>query len=123
MPNSVKADFILDLLIQGDIVLPDRVLTDGMIGIRDGLIAAIFEPGATPSCRDRIDARGKLVLPGVIDAHVHCFSSLQEGFVYATRSAAAGGVTTLIDMPYDAEAPVVSSNELIAKSLTAIFSL
>jgi allantoinase len=109
MPNSVKADFILDVLIQGDIVLPDRVLTDGMLGIRDGLIAGIFEPGPIPSCRDRIDARGKLVLPGVIDAHVHCFSALQEGFVYATCSAAAGGVTTLIDMPYDAGAPVVSA--------------
>ena len=42
MPNSVKADFILDVLIQGDIVLPDRVLTDAMIGIRDVLIAGIF---------------------------------------------------------------------------------
>jgi len=115
MPDSAKADFILDVLIQGDIVLPDRVLTDGMIGIREGLIAGIFEPGVTPSCCDRIEARGKLVLPGVIDAHVHCFSSLQEGFVYATRSAAAGGVTTLIDMPYDAGAPVVSADVLLKK--------
>jgi allantoinase len=115
MPNSVKADFILDVLIQGDIILPDRVLTDGMIGISDGLIAGIFEAGAVPSCRDRIDARGKFVLPGAIDAHVHCFSSLQEGFVYATRSAAAGGVTTLIDMPYDAGAPVVSADVLLKK--------
>jgi len=115
MQNSVKADFIPDLLIQGDIVLPDRVLTDCMIGIRDGLIAGIFEAGAIPSGCERIDARGKLVLPGVIDAHVHCFSSLQEGFVYATRSAAAGGVTTLIDMPYDAGAPVVSADVLFKK--------
>ena len=115
MAYSEKADSMLDVLVQGDIVVADGLLTDGMIGIREGLIARIFEPGATPLCRDRIDARGKLVLPGAIDAHVHCFSSPQEGFVYATRSAAVGGVTTLIDMPYDAGAPVVSADVLFKK--------
>lgn len=115
MPDSGKANLLLDVLIRGDIVLPDRVLTDGMIGIRDGLIAGIFKPSATPACRNRIDTSGKLILPGVIDAHVHCFSCMQEGFVCATRSAAAGGVTTLIDMPYDAGAPVVSAEVFLKK--------
>ena len=41
-------------------------------------------------------------MPGAIDAHVHCYSSAEEGFETASRSAAAGGVTTIIEMPYDA---------------------
>jgi allantoinase len=43
-----------------------------------------------------------LVLPGAIDAQVHSRSQLgQEDFIWSTRSAAAGGVTTIVDMPYD----------------------
>ena len=42
-------------------------------------------------------------MPGAIDAHVHCYSALTEGFTVATQSAAAGGVTTIVEMPYDAD--------------------
>jgi hypothetical protein len=44
----------------------------------------------------------KWVLPGIIDSHVHSLSYPGEGFFNSTRSAAAGGVTTIIDMPVDA---------------------
>ena len=45
---------------------------------------------------------GFFVLPGAIDAQVHSRSQKgQEDFIWSTRSAAAGGVTTIVDMPYD----------------------
>src|SRR5690606_28620653 len=51
------------------------------------------------------------VLPGAIDAHVHAFSNSThvEGFGGLTRAAAAGGVTTVIDMPYDSPEPVTTA--------------
>jgi allantoinase len=98
-----------DLVIIGDVVTPSGVLRGGRVGIRQGRITDVLpasmelnEPG-----RDTWDFSGSLVLPGGIDAHVHCFSEGREGFVAATSAAAAGGVTTIIEMPYDDGNPVV----------------
>ncbi|MFH1511052.1 MAG: amidohydrolase family protein [Candidatus Woesearchaeota archaeon] len=54
------------------------------------------------SCDDYIDATGKIVLPGIIDPHVHFREpgmTYKEDFLSGSRAAAAGGVTTIIDMP------------------------
>lgn len=50
------------------------------------------------------------VLPGAIDAHVHCYSHDGEGMFAATRSAVAGGVTTIVEMPFDATGPVKNAD-------------
>lgn len=84
--------------IKGNIVLPTEVLFDSYLTINDGKIASISNER---NDNNFIDASGQYILPGAIDAHVHCYSSLAEGFTKATRSAAAGGVTTIIEMPYD----------------------
>jgi allantoinase len=55
------------------------------------------------------------VFPGAVDAHVHCFSELAEGFEHATAGAAVGGVTTIVEMPYDADNPVVDADQLHRK--------
>jgi allantoinase len=107
----------LDLVVRGDIVLPGRLLRDGAVGIVDGRIVGVFEHGFTLPRRTVVDARGQYVLPGVIDAHVHCFSAPKEGFTHATRAAAAGGVTTIIDMPYDMGNPVVSRDRFLEKRI------
>jgi dihydropyrimidinase len=90
----------------------DRVIKDGTIatasdtfsadiGIKDGRIVAL---GENLSGDDVIDATGKLVLPGGIDAHVHIDQPKKGGIAMAddfrsgTRSAAAGGTTTI--MPF-----------------------
>ena len=54
-------------------------------------------------CKDFGDA---YVFPGTIDVHVHCFSNPNEGFVTTSSSAAAGGITTFLDMPYDLPNPI-----------------
>ncbi|MCR2821692.1 dihydroorotase [Lederbergia panacisoli] len=91
-----------DLLVKGNVVLPDRVIYDAVIAVLNGKISGIYEEISELSAKEIIDATSCYILPGAIDAHVHCFSALEEGFTNAGFSAAAGGVTTMIEMPYDA---------------------
>ncbi len=98
-----------DRVIRGDIVLPDGVLNEGYVAIRGEHIAAIGQ-GAPPPAGETIDHRGKLVLPGLVDGHMHTSSALGwAGIEGATRTAAAGGVTTCVDMPYDIPRPVTDA--------------
>jgi allantoinase len=90
-----------DLVITGRVVRTDRILDDGYVAVRDGLIERVAA-GPPPQARDRQDFGSALVLPGAIDAQVHSRSQRgQEDFIWSTRAAAAGGVTTIVDMPYD----------------------
>ncbi|KAB7707167.1 amidohydrolase family protein [Bacillus aerolatus] len=88
------------ITIKGNIVLPTEILFDSYLTMSDGKITDISKETTSANV---IDATNQYILPGAIDAHVHCYSSLAEGFTNATRSAAAGGVTTIIEMPYDAD--------------------
>ena len=104
-----------DLVIQGDLVLPEETLRDGYLAIIAGRIAAIGA-GLPPPARESVDASGRLVFPGLIDGQVHAGSA--EGFTGLedlTRSAAAGGITTVVDMPYDEPDPVVDCDLLARK--------
>ncbi|AYD04148.1 amidohydrolase family protein [Neorhizobium sp. NCHU2750] len=101
-----------DLVLKGTLVLPERVVPGGFIAVRDGLVAAVGQ-GDMPSAREHHDLRAALILPGAIDAQVHSLSQKnQEDFIWSTRSAAAGGVTTIVDMPYD-EGNLVCSAEAV----------
>jgi allantoinase len=102
-----------DLSLTGTIVLPDRIIERGHVAVRDGKIAAVGD-GPAPAARTRHDLGTALVLPGAIDAQTHSLSQRnQEDFIWSTRSAAAGGVTTIVDMPYD-EGNLVCSAEAVA---------
>lgn len=71
------------------------------VHIADGVITAL-EEGRTAGGAQVVDARGMYVLPGAIDAHVHSRDPgfpAKEDFGTLTSAAAAGGVTTVIDMP------------------------
>lgn len=96
-----------DLLIRGDVILPDRVLRGGALATRGGRIAAIFEPGVQAEAAVVRDYGGCYVMPGLVDTHVHTGSTPTEGIAHATAAAAAGGVTTIVDMPYDSPDPVI----------------
>ena len=100
----------LDLVVHGDIVLPGgAILRGGWLGVTGGTVVSTSrEPLAG---RDSLDASGLLVLPGFVDAHVHTRSYEGEGITATTRAAAAGGTTTIIDMPFDRPARPVSSRE------------
>ncbi|MDB5506163.1 MAG: allantoinase [Devosia sp.] len=104
------ADF--DLVLAGTVVLPDRVIENGYVAVSGGKIALVGA-GVAPAGAERHDLGPALILPGAIDAQVHSLSQKnQEGFAWSTKSAAAGGVTTIVDMPYD-EGNVVNSAEAV----------
>src|SRR6516162_593357 len=91
---------MIDQVFSGTIVLPDRMLDDGHVLVADGLVQRVGT-GPLPA-GERYGGAGYLILPGAIDAQVHSRSQKgQEDFIWSTRSAAAGGVTTIVDMPYD----------------------
>jgi len=69
-----------------------------------------------------IDARGLVVLPGVVDAHAHFNEPGRadwEGWEAGTRGAAAGGVTTVLEMPLNAHPPTITAANFDAKKAVA----
>jgi allantoinase len=105
----------MDLVIKGTIVTPGAVLENGWVAVENGRIAAVGQ-GAAPA-GDRVDDRGAaLILPGAVDGQTHATSYKGlPGIADTTRSAVAGGVTTLIDMPYDNPEPLDRPERLAAK--------
>lgn len=92
-------DINFDLVVKNGRVFTANGQMSIDIWIKDGRIAAL---GGAHRAEDRIDARGMLVLPGAIDAHVHFRDpgpNYKEDWASGSASAAAGGVTTIIDQP------------------------
>lgn len=104
---------MFDLIVRdGSVVFPDGV-KQCSLGIADGRVAGLFEGDAGVRARETIEAGGKLVLPGLVDAHVHFREPglvHKEGFASGSRAAAAGGVTTVMVMPTDN--PMTTTPEL-----------
>jgi allantoinase len=108
-----------DLVLKGTLVLADRIVPQGYVAVRDGLVAAVGQ-GQMPSARESHDLGASLILPGAVDAQVHSLSQKnQEDFIWSTRSAAAGGVTTIVDMPYDEGNLVCSADAVRSKAAHA----
>ncbi|WP_127753888.1 amidohydrolase family protein [Devosia sp. 1566] len=105
----------MDEVIQGTIVTPTGPIEHGWLAIAGGKIAAIGE-GKAPVA-DRVhDAGTALVIPGVIDGQTHAGSyGGLPGIASTTRSAVAGGVTTIVDMPYDNPTPLNTMERLEQK--------
>ncbi len=93
----------------------DLLLVDGRIGA----IAPVVAPGRDDTV---IDAGGLLVLPGLVDAHVHLQEPGRtewEGWATGSSAAAAGGVTTVVDMPIDSYPPTTTAEAVRAKVAAA----
>lgn len=100
-----------DLLIRG-------AHPQAAIGIADGRIVALHGGSAVVE----VDATGLLVLPGVVDAHVHFNDPGRadwEGWETGSRAALAGGVTSVCDMPLNSTPPVVNAAAFDAKRAAA----
>lgn len=91
------------------------------VGVRDGVVALIAERGRLPAADATIDAHGLWLLPGFVDAHFHCRAPdhpEREDFASGTAAAAAGGVTTLLEMPI-ADVGVTQASMLEARRALA----
>jgi allantoinase len=123
-------------MISGErVVLPEGI-GPAVIHTAGGRIAAIVRAPAQSSARatlarldaaqtrgvQLIDAGNFVVMPGLVDTHVHVNDPGRaewEGFDHATRAAAAGGVTTLVDMPLNSIPPTTTVEGFDAKRVAA----
>lgn len=93
---------IADLVIRGGTLVMADGARRGGIAITGGSIAVVDRDDALPQARATIDATGRHVLPGVIDTHVHLREPgrlEREDWITGTQAAAAGGITTILEMP------------------------
>lgn len=91
---------VLDLLLKSMKIITSEGLIEGDLGISDGKIAQIGK--ITESATEEKDCKGFFILPGAIDMHVHFRDpgfTEKEDFKTGSSAAAAGGVTTVCDMP------------------------
>jgi allantoinase len=109
------------LLTGGRLAMPEGEVR-GSVAIDGGRIVALVPPGEeAPNARRTVDVAGLLVLPGVIDTHTHARDpsvDRREDFGTATAAAAAGGITTILEMPISS--PAVSDGEIWRRRLSLV---
>ena len=110
----MKADF----LIKHGRVITHFGMFEADVAIYQEKILGIFAPGFELDAEQIVDATGMLVLPGLIDAHAHFNEPGREdweGFEAGSKSAAAGGVTTIVEMPLNCDPCTLNTRELQRK--------
>jgi allantoinase len=116
-------DITYDLVIRGENVLTPTGVGAHEIGVLDGVVAAVEPLGTGLSGVEVVELAGdETLIPGLVDTHVHVNEPGRtewEGFASATRAAAAGGVTTILDMPLNSIPPTVTVEALQLKRAAA----
>jgi dihydroorotase (multifunctional complex type) len=105
---------IVDLVLTNAKAYRKQEIVDCSIAIEDGTIKKIGRETQMPNADERLNLRNLLVLPGLIDVHVHLRDegkAYKEDFHSGTAGAAAGGFTTVLDMPNNE--PVTMSAETL----------
>jgi allantoinase len=112
-----------DLVFLGRRVINPDGEVPRCVAVRDGVVVAVepYEAGLRGATTVEL-ADDEVLLPGLVDTHVHINEPGRtewEGYATATRAAAAGGVTTLIDMPLNSIPPTCTVDALEIKQKTA----
>lgn len=111
-----------DLALASRRVLTPSGLRDAVVEVAGGRIAAVHPAGDVPPHLRATDLGDLVLMPGVVDTHVHINEPGRtewEGWATATRAAAAGGVTTLVDMPLNSSPVTTTAKALDAKRRAA----
>src|SRR6185503_13328959 len=112
-----------DLIIRGQRVALPETIAPRSVHIREERIVFVGDYDDVVAGCEVVDAGdGSVVMPGLVDTHVHINAPGRtewEGFRSATRAAAAGGVTTVVDMPLNSVPPTTTLAGLTAKLETA----
>lgn len=111
---------VFDLVIVNGTVVNSQGAFEGKVAVSDGKIVALLAGDVPVEAKEVIDARGLMVLPGLVDAHVHCGHGTpeREDFACVSRAAAAGGTTLIVDMPLS-EPVTVTAEALESKMASA----
>jgi allantoinase len=111
---------MFDLALKSKYTVTPEGIVEGLVLVKDGKIAEIAPLETSVDC-PVTDLQENVLLPGLIDPHVHINEPGRtdwEGFDTATKAAIAGGLTTLVDMPLNA-APVTTTVANFEKKLAA----
>jgi allantoinase len=112
-----------DLVVRGRRVITRAGEVARCVAVRDGVVVAIEPLEAALEGRETVElADDEVLLPGLVDTHVHVNEPGRtewEGYASATRAAAAGGVTTIVDMPLNSIPPTCTVDALEIKQKTA----
>jgi len=112
-----------DLVVRAERALIDGEFRPASVATADGVIVAIAELDAPFDAAETVTLPDdQVLLPGIVDTHVHVNEPGRtdwEGFASATRAAAAGGVTTIIDMPLNSIPPTTTVEALELKRQAA----
>lgn len=106
------------LLVSGGQLVDELSVRRADLLIDDGRVVSVLRPDHGRTADDEVDASGLHILPGVVDAHVHFNEPGRtewEGFQSGTAAAAAGGVTTVCDMPLNCHPPTLDRRSLALK--------
>lgn len=109
---------MLDLFIKGGKIIENDYIFKGSIAVKSGKIVGITNTDIKVDAANVIDASGKMIFPGAIDCHAHLNDpgfEWREDFIHGSEAAAAGGVTTIIDMPLQNEPALTSSKIFLDK--------
>ncbi|WP_029114085.1 allantoinase AllB [Mycobacterium sp. URHB0044] len=112
----------MDLVLRAERTLIDGAIRPAAVGVVDGAIAAIMAIDADAVADQEVRVPSSAVLlPGFVDTHVHVNApgTDWEGFATATTAAAAGGITTLVDMPLDSDPVTTTVAALVLKKAAA----
>ncbi len=113
---------IYDKVLHGEIVTPETVIHDGWIAVAGEKIASLGA-GEPPAAHATHDYKGSWIVPGGIDAQTHAGSYWGlPGLEPTSRAAICGGITTMVEMPFDSPTPL-SSIELLNAKVEAIETL
>jgi allantoinase len=108
-----------DLVIRGRRVVLPNALVPASVHVSAGRVRAVTPFAEIPSDCEIVEAgEDSIVMPGLVDSHVHVTEPGRtewEGFATATRAAAAGGVTTIVDMPLNCIPATTTLDALNAK--------
>jgi allantoinase len=107
-----------DLFLENGVIVTENSKFFGGVVVSNGVIERITSSGETVEAREIIDLGGKYLLPGLVDGHVHFHDpgrDYWEGYRTGTMAAAAGGVTTVVEMPLNGIPPTIDREKLAVK--------